>query len=1357
MLRKACLYVPTLAILVLTFSAAPSPHAAQATAASFAAATLRSNGSRAVAADPEPTPTPTPSACIRPTGTPLDKCKDKDGNVVIGSGATTCTGVVVVDKKNIKVGKITINSGGKLVIDDTTAAKLKQLEIETDGIDINGGSLLIGDKDCPIGTTDPKATVTILFIGPKPGADVCGTPNNLPTSNCPGWQKGIQVEKGGTLRMYGLKGVVPRGGISWTYLAKPAGPSKYNPNKKGGYVGNVLAPVNDAPDVIHLAADVTAGAAAWRPDDWIAIATTSFSPWETEFVKIHKVEKEGNGSKITLDQHLHYYHFGGPDPGLPSDANYTAGAGLNYGVDERAEVGLISRNILLTSDTDTAHENKKNDSEHWGGEIRIINGFTAVSIQGVELQKFGKEQLGSYPIHFHKDGSLANYPAADKLVDSNSVDHSYNKCITIHSTQDVTLSNNVCARITGHIFYEELGDESNITFTSNLGLGAMSNSFDVNGADAGARQRLIKDYYWVGDNMADSTGALAPMGPGNIGFRQFKIFDTDDQTNPVHGACGSISVFGKINLDQNSQLPDCSPPNVYFEPPSGFWLTNPSTKLVGNAIAGCQDDGRAYWYVPPGSPVNGVDAQFIPIGSQYSTNDPDKYGLFENNRASACYAGIYDEQDVLNGPGQLFGYQDGIHDANHQAVVDEFDGVTLSRIRDRGIWIRPTFYVVKDARIATTRDGVSLVTSGGVDGNYPGVWGLLTHSTIVGMSQNNVDRWGPCGEKINAKSGVQVRGAEWGCIDQTNPHNEGNCCERVGPKHIRQCTIGQKVCNATDGGEFTERGYPSPDWPMFGFLIYDGPPLILHDRFVNFRVAPGSEAAEGFEAANLLTGDDDDILKKWHFYALPSKPPYTKYEGDAALGWFNANQSSYPAASTTEQLTFTNVDLRHQVYTAQVNRGDFTDGDENTTILDLDGTLAGVLAVDKVTGDPLPSISLNNLGMNASANSVDECLAEGAEDNQLEGRPTAAMVPSALGQLEFEMLYPPYTDTHAFGHTETVTFAKDSPDFTSLGGSFTNYHGSMALKSRNGLGDWEPKVTNGYGYTVTASTYTAPDGTVAPPSPTLPGISSIVDITLTDIVNDPEIGTDHPFYIQLAICYTNADGKTHPADKFDIKRGYRSYAKNGGNVVPNDKLKPYWSPLACDSLDSQQVPNKSNDVPLACPTASATGSPVVDLSANEVKTIQEMTTDGKLNGPPNLDKYYYDSTNGWLFLWVRQNEANAKGPSPLGNCTGDSNDPAYCPSKTTGESYYVCPAEGCTSYRIVVKDPNYAPGPSNCGDPYSAAQGYSWPGGPPNQNTLVVAGSSPVVPVDQDPQGGLNNKFPHYASKTTLTCNPTTP
>jgi hypothetical protein len=462
-----------------------------------------------------------------------------------------------------------------------------------------------------------------------------------------------------------------------------------------------------------------------------------------------------------------------------------------------------------------------------------------------------------------------------------------------------------------------------------------------------------------------------------------------------------------------------------------------------------------------------------------------------------------------------------------------------------------------------------------------------------------------------------------------------------------------------------------------------------------------------------------------------------------------------------------------------VNRGGFTDGDENTTIVDLDGSLSGIAAMDSI-GDKLPTISLNNLGINASSNSVDECLSEGAEDNLTEGRPTSAMVPSALGQLEFEQLYPPSpkpiptkdnpNPLNALAHKQLITVAKNTIDFDAL--TNVEHHQQMPLTSRNGLGDWEPKVTDGYGYTITAGSFqypSSPSCKTAPPDAS-PGISSIVDLTLTDIVNASEdITPTHPFYVQLGICYTNKDG-SHPdpakvkGSLFSISKGFRSYG--GGNVIANPSLNPYWGgALACNGLDNALAiangnnPLDTKDMPKQCPAVSSTGSPVFK-GFNSVGTYAELTMPpmpgmpSEPNGPPILNNYFYDKTNGWLFLWVAQTEPNAQGPSPLGVCTGNkATDPIYCPSQI-GESFYVCPAEGCPSYRVVLNDPSYQPGPSNCGNPYSADQGYEWPAPPTNENTLVLAGTS--TPVVQTQQAGKqvagSFPFPHYAPSPAITC-----
>ena len=440
--------------------------------------------------------------------------------------------------------------------------------------------------------------------------------------------------------------------------------------------------------------------------------------------------------------------------------------------------------------------------------------------------------------------------------------------------------------------------------------------------------------------------------------------------------------------------PRCKPPNVYFEPPGGFWIINPSIKLINNSIAGCQDVGMGYWYVTPVAtgripsvPVSILNNKFIPIGAFYK----GVHGEFINNRVHGCYGGLYSDSNASVVSGQLAGYLNGNNSFNpvtnppNHAVVDKFDQLTATRIRWRSLWVRPSFNVVDQSRFATNRRSLSFVTSGGSDGNYPGLWALLSNSTVTGVSQNNVDRFGPCGAVIPSV-GLQQRGGQRGCIDATP----------LGPSDPVPATSGVSLAD----------GFPTPQWNLFGFQICDGPPLIVHNRFVNFKVDPSA-------TPSLLTPADDTLQKDWTYNA-----PFKKYEGDAALGWLESNQSAYPTAATTSQLSWSNVDFRHQVYTTLVNQAAFLDGDKNTAVIDLDGTLGG-LAIGDFTGalvahtfpislNDLPFDNTTNTSKGNPANSFAECHSLGQQNVEVEeGRPTGLMSPGAMGQLEFEALYPP--------------------------------------------------------------------------------------------------------------------------------------------------------------------------------------------------------------------------------------------------------------------------------------------------------------------------------------------------------------
>lgn len=1298
------------------------------------------------------------------------------GNVTIGlDGGKECTRVKVDGSRTgtMALGKITIQEWGYLYVPDQT------VQIETTGIDVSG-LFQAGTASCPIGKANPANKVTITFTGSRPSSE--------------DHTKGIVVQKKGRLNLFGARGV-PGGtpnGISWTHLSEAAGP----PDKYGADTGlvkhNIGRPVPANGDTtLQLAKDVAAGSGAWQDGDWIAVATTSYSPFETEFVQINApVSKGAAGSTVTLKslQTLKYYHFGGPDPGPPSSTNFKAGADLNFGVDERAEVGLISRNIKLTAKIESGDTNI-----HWGGELVFLNGFKEVEIQGVEIEKFGKDQLGSYPIHFHMAGSLTNTPP---LINANSVHHSFNKCVTVHSTQNVTIKNMVCARIVGHIFYQEVGDEAGVKFQNNLGLGAMSNYFDINAPTDAIRTTLIKNFWWTGDNLTnDSTSA------NFIGYDGFRVPNTDAQDTPVHGACTLVNNLGEAFLVQG--IPPCDTGQFYNEPASGFWVIHPGTELTGNSIGGCQGAGRAYWYVaptcankrpPPDPPPSFCDGKYATIKTLLQNLKFERLGKFENNRAHSCFAAIYNETDgkFVNSE-QLFPHAKP--GTNQQPVdapplVATFDKFTATRNRARALWMRPTWIAFTNARVATNRINITIVTSGGLDGNAPGVWGLLKDSVVVGVSTNNVDRFGPCPtETIPSGDLSNGVGGKFGCIDQTpGPHFAGTTSKITGGENI---------------GDNSGGGYPVPEWNFFGYMIYDGPIRIFENRFVNFLKDPTS----------LWTKADQEFFTKFAAsHRIPDTTHDFIYEGDAVIGWFDSNQSAYPTSTVVRGLTFTNVDLRHQVFTESVSRGgtgkaaanQFNDGDKNTAVIDLDGSFTGLSATtskkERMVG--LDPISLNNLPFNASSNSVDECLAEGAQDTFFEARPTSLISPGSMATLELGALHPSVTNPKVpneadvlKNHTQILTLKKDSLDF--------GKHQSMALHSRNAQGLWEPKVTSGYGYTVSACPshkLKAPPDQTWQPDPTDTtcdpdtknidtGIPSYVSVGLTDAVK-PGIDPHTPetwFFTRLGICYTDLNGN-HPADKFSITRGFKSYA--GGNVSFGDaQLQLFFNNLenryngeVCRQLDRQDLRDLCpDDTPgcaagpfkgvKGCPAHGVTAVPTKgcpfpstkDTAANaciypktkltSASSIGELTPDGK----PVLDKYFYDPVAGMLYFNVVQDVPNAFGPSPLGSCSDPkkTTDDPNCPDLAKKESYYACPAAGCPHYVVLLNDRTYQPGRSTC-EPYE-----TYAQNPPlNQDVLVLKDDTANRAIETAEAGGKDGKFFHHVPKAaadTPTCPITTP
>ena len=189
------------------------------------------------------------------------------------------------------------------------------------------------------------------------------------------------------------------------------------------------------------------GAMNWEPGDRIVIASTDYWSRHDEERTITSIDD----STLELDRALEYQHWGT----LQTFAGTT--------VDERAEVGLLSRNVVIRG-------NDASTNSGFGGHMMIMEGAQA-RIEGVEFDNMGQRNvLRHYPVHFHMDGN-----APDSYLRTSSIHHSFNRCVTIHGTNQLTVADNVCFDHIGHGFFMEDGAERRNVISGNLGLGTREN------------------------------------------------------------------------------------------------------------------------------------------------------------------------------------------------------------------------------------------------------------------------------------------------------------------------------------------------------------------------------------------------------------------------------------------------------------------------------------------------------------------------------------------------------------------------------------------------------------------------------------------------------------------------------------------------------------------------------------------------------------------------------------------------------------------------------------------------------------------------------------------------------------------
>src|SRR5215468_5264082 len=260
--------------------------------------------------------------------------------------------------------KVTIDAGKDVVLDVNTPplngltingklsfANTADVELTTEWIMLHG-ELEIGTEKSP---HTRKATIT--FTDNVKGEDISGvggTTNRV--------DRGIML-MGGTLNLHGNQT------NTWTKLSSTA--------NAGATSIQVL------------------NAAGWRVGDEIVLASTDYDPRQAERRTISAV----SGNTITLDKKLDYMHFGK----------------ITFDVDERGEVGLLTRNIKLQASADA-------EQSFYGGHVMAMAG-SKMFVEGVEFNRMGlrcnrRRRVRAVPVNSRDDAmsgftdSLRSLPPA---------------------------------------------------------------------------------------------------------------------------------------------------------------------------------------------------------------------------------------------------------------------------------------------------------------------------------------------------------------------------------------------------------------------------------------------------------------------------------------------------------------------------------------------------------------------------------------------------------------------------------------------------------------------------------------------------------------------------------------------------------------------------------------------------------------------------------------------------------------------------------------------------------------------------------------------------------------------------------
>jgi cell migration-inducing and hyaluronan-binding protein len=379
--------------------------------------------------------------------------------------------------------------------------------------------------------------------------------------------KALAVLEGGTLDLHGA----PR--VGWTRLAAtaPAGAAQ-----------------------LQLEREVD-----WAAGDRIVLAPTDFEPAQYD----EAVVKEVAGRTVTLEQPLRYRHWG--------ELQTVAGRTL----DERAEVGLLSRNVVFRGDEACA-------ASGYCAHVIAFQGGT-MRIEGVELHLVGQKfKVARYPIHWHVAQDVGGQYAR-----GNSIWRTFNRCVTVHGSHAAVVEGNVCHDHLGHGYFLEDGVEARNVIAGNLG---------VYGRTPSPTERLLPSdsrpaTFWITnpDNTVRGNVAAGSTGWGfwyALPLHPTGMSTTDavwPRTTPLREFSGNVAHSnrtGALNVDEGPR-PDGTTETTSYAPRANPAATSAAVVADFHGLVAWKHRGRAVWLRTRAARLSDALLADNGIGATFASSD----------------------------------------------------------------------------------------------------------------------------------------------------------------------------------------------------------------------------------------------------------------------------------------------------------------------------------------------------------------------------------------------------------------------------------------------------------------------------------------------------------------------------------------------------------------------------------------------------------------------------------------------------------------------------------------------------------------------------------------------------------------